>query len=79
MLMSSYLESIWSIEFTPSLEDFVKFCLENTNPQVTCLFLTVYYFMMPALVKRLGLRLHRPDIADAGSALGRHYNILIMS
>ena len=79
MLMSSYLESIWSIEFTPSLQDFVKFCLENTNPQVTCLFLTVYYFMMPALLKRLGLRLHRPDIADAGSALGRHYNILIIS
>ena len=72
MLMSSYVETIWSEKFSPSLDGFVKYCLENSNPLVTSLFLSVYYFMMPSLVKRLGLRLHRTDIADAASALGRH-------
>ena len=67
--MSSYVESIWPLE--ASLDGFVNFCLESNNLQLTSLFLSVYHFMMPALLKRLGLRLHRCDIADGASALGK--------
>ena len=70
MMMVSYIESSWSKDFVPIVNDFITYCLGSSNSQVSSLFLSTYYFMMPALVKRLGLRLHRPDIADGGSALG---------
>ena len=78
-LMTSYIEAAWSQEVEPSLDGFVKFCMESNNPTLTSLFLSVLIFMFPALVKRLGLRLHRPDIADGGSALGKtKYNLAIL-
>ena len=70
MMMYSYLECSWSDNFNPTVKDFVTHCLRHANPQLKSLFLCTYHFMLPALVKRLGLRLHRPDIADGGSALG---------
>ena len=74
MLMSSYIESIWTDGVAcVSVSDFASYCLKSSNPRVSALFLGVYHFMMPALLKRLGLRLHRLDISDAASALGRFY------
>ena len=70
-LMSSYIESFWSDNFQPTVEGFISFCLESKNPKTKALFLTLYHFGLPALVKRLGIRLHRNDIADGGSALGK--------
>ena len=55
-----------------SLDGFVRFCLESSNLQLTSLFLCVYHFMIPALLKHLGLRPHRCDIADGASALGKN-------
>ena len=70
MLMSCYVESNWTRFDSVSVQGSVMHCLQNSNSLVSSLFLSVYHFMMPSLVKRLGLRLHRPDIADAASALG---------
>ena len=68
-LMGSYVESAWPLK--SSLDGFVKFCVNSTNPLMSSLFLSIYHFMLPAYIKRLGLRLHRPDIADGASALGK--------
>ena len=70
-LMSSYIECFWTDNFQPTVEGFISFCLESKNPKTKALFLTLYHFGLPALVKRLGIRLHRNDIADGGSALGK--------
>ena len=70
MLMTSYVESNWEDKSLLNVENFIKFCMNHSNPLVTYLFLAVHHFMMPCLVKRLGLRLNRIDIADAVSALG---------
>ena len=70
MLMSSYVESTWGEDSAVTVTGFINYCLRHTNPRVSSLFLGLYYFMMPALIKRIGLRLHRQDIADAASALG---------
>ena len=69
-LMASYIELNWMDTFEPSVESFVNFCLSSKNPKTRALFLAQYHFVMPVVVKRLGNRLHRLDIADAGSALG---------
>ena len=70
-LMSAYIETNWSEGFQPDLDGFVLFCLRSENPKLKSLFLMLYHFMMPTLVKWLGLRLHRIDIADGGAALGK--------
>ena len=70
-LMSAYIEAFWIDTFSPTVEGFVSFCLESKNPLTKALFLSSYHFGMPPVVKRLGLRLHRNDIADGGSALGK--------
>ena len=70
-LMSSYIELHYSKTFKPTVEGFVNFCLESPNPKMRALFLAQYHFGMPPVVKRLGLRLQRIDIANAGSAFGK--------
>ena len=70
-LMSSYIENNWAENFQPTVEGFVSSCLESKNPQTKALFLSLYHFGMPAAVKRIAIRLHRNDIADGGSALGK--------
>ena len=71
MLMMSFVESVWPERSSFTVEKFIKFCLSHSNPLVTHLYLAVHHFMLPSLVKRLGLRLNRIDIADGASALGK--------
>ena len=78
-LMCSYIESNWTDTFEPTVEGFVNFCIESKNPKTKALFLTQYHFGAPVVVRRLALRLHRLDIADGASALGKHQQIRVVS
>jgi hypothetical protein len=79
-LMTDFVESNYVEEnFNPTVDDFVKHCVESSNCNLTALFYSLYYYIMPSIVKRLGLRLHRSDIADGGSALGNEHFYLIGS
>ena len=70
-LMSAYIELNWCETPNLTVEGFVNFCLESKNPKTRALFLAMYHFGMPPIVKRIALRLLRKDIADGGSALGK--------